>query len=50
MYTNFIVVGHSVQTLHPKLVVPYQFEYVVQDEVGGYITAMHFHAAMVNKK
>ena len=32
-------------------VVSYQFEYIVQDEVGGYtIVVYYFHTAMVNNK
>ena len=31
-------------------VTSYQFEYVVQDEVGGYTIVMYFHTAMVNNK
>ena len=35
--------------LHSKMV-SYQFEYAVQDEVGGYTIVMYFHTAMVNNK
>ena len=30
--------------------VSYQFEYAVQDKVGGDTIVMYFHTAMVNKK
>ena len=37
------------QILHSKMV-SYQFEYAVQDKVGGDTIVMYFHTAMVNKK